>query len=195
MFVPDKTLKKVITESLRNDDKSISSLHRDLKEEGIEVHRLILTGYLRAMEDLNVLRAKEIPPSKVYSLPIIGEKDIYELVGEYARRLEISNEERAAIATYTLQTIFHRPLFLEEIERTGLADHLGSGVSKISNDERQEVKKILNKRGLKVRYNDPAYLANGDHGKEANELYLEIIIEKFKTGALVIDTKQTKLGV
>lgn len=195
MFVPDKTLKGIITESLKNDEKSISSLHRELKGEGIEVHRLILTGYLRAMEDMHVLRAKEIPPSKVYGLPVAGDKDIYELVGKHARSIDATNEKRAAIATFTLQRIFHRPVFLEEIERTGLADHIGSGIVKVSNEERQEVKRVLNKRGLKVRYNDPAYSAKGVHSKEAAEIILEILVEKFKVSSLVIDTKQTKLGV
>ncbi len=195
MFVPDKKLENIIIDSLKEDDKSISSLHRALKEEGIEVHRLILTGYLRAMEDLHVLKAKEIPPSKVYSMPSTAEKDIYELVGEKCNLMDMSKEEKAALAVFTLQRLLRRPVFLEEIEKTGLHEFMGSGVIKISSDERMEIKRTLTKRGIKTRYNDPAYQAKVKMDTEFDEVLADIIIEKFKLGELVIETKQTTLGV
>ena len=195
MFVPDKTFKTIILDSLKDGEKSISSLHRLLKEGGYDIHRLILTGYLRAMEDLNVLKAKEIPPSKVYSVPVKTDMNIYEAIGAYCIEQEMGRDDKISLAVYSLQKILRRPVFLEEVERTGLGQNVGDGVMKVSSDERMEVKKILNKRGIKTRYNDPAYKATGDLEAEFNDMLLFLIVNKYMANRLVIDTKQTTLGV
>ncbi len=195
MFIPDKTFKTIILDSLKNDDKSISSLHRLLKDEGYDIHRLILTGYLRAMEDMNVLKAKEIPPSKVYSMPAKTDLNIYEAVGVYCNEMDMMSDEKISLAIYSLQRLFHRPVFLEELERTGLGTNVGTGVKKVSSDERMEVKKILNKRGIKTRYNDPAYKSKKKYEDEFNDMLIYLIVNRFMVNRLVIDTKQTKLGV
>lgn len=54
---------------LEGKQLSISGLSRELKAEGIDEHRLILTGYLRALRDLEILEEKDVPPSKIYALP------------------------------------------------------------------------------------------------------------------------------
>ncbi len=195
MFIPDKTFKTIILDSLKNEDKSISSLHRLLKDEGYDIHRLILTGYLRAMEDMNVLKAKEIPPSKVYSMPARTDLNIYEAVGVYCNEQDMMADERKSLAIYGLQRLFHRPVFLEELERTGLGAITGSGVKKVSSEERMEIKKILNKRGIKTRYNDPAYRSTNKYEDEFNDMLIYLIVNRFTVNRLVIDTKQTKLGV
>ncbi len=195
MFIPDKTFKEIILDSLKNEDRSISSLHRLLKEEGYDIHRLILTGYLRAMEDLNVVKAKDIPPSKVYSAPTTTDMDIYETIGSYCADLDMINDDKAAFMVYSFQKLFRRPVFLEELERSGIGPNLGNNVKKISSEERTEIKKVLNKRGIKTRYNDPAYRSVKPYDDELNEMILHFIINKFSASNLVIDTKQTKLGV
>ena len=195
MFIPDKTFKTIILDSLKNEERSISNIHRVLKDEGYDIHRLIITGYLRALEDLNVLKAKDIPPSKVYSMPATTDLNIYEAVGAYCGQLGLSQEDGIALAVYSLQRIFRRPIFLEEVERTGLGMSVGSGVKKVSSDERSEVKKVLGKRGLKTRYNDPAYKSSRDFKEEYNDLLIFLVINKYTATRLVIDTKQMKLGV
>ncbi len=195
MFIPDKTFKEIILDSLKSEDRSISSLHRLLKDEGYDIHRLILTGYLRAMEDLNVVKAKDIPPSKVYSVPLKVDMDIYETIGSYCIDLDMNKDDRMAFAVYSFQKLFRRPVFLEELERAGIGTNPGNGVKKISSEERSEVKKILSKRGIKTRYNDPAYVSIRTYDDELNDMILHFIINKFSASNLVIDTKQTKLGI
>jgi hypothetical protein len=58
-----------ILELLADKQLSISGLTRELKAGGVDEHRLILTGYLRALRDLEVLQEIEVPPSKIYSMP------------------------------------------------------------------------------------------------------------------------------
>ena len=82
MFIPDSSFKNIIFQELEKGDKSISSLHRVLTDEGHKVHRLVLTGYLKAMEEMGVLTSREFPPSKVYSISASAEKDIYITVGK-----------------------------------------------------------------------------------------------------------------
>ena len=66
MYNPDKEFDRIIIECLGKDGKSISALSKDLESRGIKMHRLIITGYLRAMTDLGYLKEREIPPSKIY---------------------------------------------------------------------------------------------------------------------------------
>ena len=61
-----------VMELLDGKQLSISGLSRELKAEGIEEHRLVLTGYLRALRDLELLEETEVPPSKIYALPEKG---------------------------------------------------------------------------------------------------------------------------
>jgi hypothetical protein len=87
MFNPDRALKDHIFDILKNDGMSISALSRELETRGIVLHRLILTGYLRALTDYNYLKEKMVPPAKVY-VPVKGrDKDIYEVVGDFSRSL------------------------------------------------------------------------------------------------------------
>ena len=63
---PGMILKASILQILAAKDCTISGIHNALREQGIEVHRLILTGYLRAMKDLEILEEQEVKPSKLY---------------------------------------------------------------------------------------------------------------------------------
>ena len=84
MFHPDRDLKQVIITTLSEEGRSISYLSRELKKQGFDMHRLTLTGYLRAMTDLNILKEKDVPPAKIYT-PVKGkERDIYLKVAEDA---------------------------------------------------------------------------------------------------------------
>lgn len=62
MFNPEKDLAGIIVESLGADGLSITSLEQNLHSKGVDNHRLILTGYLRAMTDLGYLAMRDVPP-------------------------------------------------------------------------------------------------------------------------------------
>ena len=62
----------VILNMLKNSQMSISSVSRELKTNGYDLHRLIITGYLRALHDTGYLEEKEIPPSKVFTARLSG---------------------------------------------------------------------------------------------------------------------------
>ncbi|MDL5503493.1 MAG: hypothetical protein QSU88_09780, partial [Candidatus Methanoperedens sp.] len=58
----------ILTKVMANKQMSISSIARELKKNGYDQHRLILTGYLRALHETGYAEELDIPPSKVYVL-------------------------------------------------------------------------------------------------------------------------------
>jgi hypothetical protein len=115
---PPVNLKASILQILAAKNSTISGIQKALKEQGIEVHRLILTGYLRAMKDLEVLDEREVRPSKLYSLSTKTTSDIYSTVGKVAT--SIDEGKAPEIVLGILSTLFNRPIFIREIERCGL---------------------------------------------------------------------------
>ncbi len=97
---------------------SISGICRELKKEGLDQHRLIVTGYLRALHDMGLLQEENIPPSKVYSLNSQRSRKIYSLVGDKLRGL--TPEEKFAVGVCTFYKLFNRPCFKRELELTGI---------------------------------------------------------------------------
>ena len=86
------------------------------------MHRLTLTGYLRAMTDLNILKEKDVPPAKIYT-PVKGkERDIYLKIAEEAKL--IRGDRSADLTLYVLFKLFRRPIFKEELERAGVLGRL-----------------------------------------------------------------------
>ena len=57
----EEKLNLKILELLEGKRLSISGLSRELKARGIDEHRLVLTGYLRALRDLEILEETEVP--------------------------------------------------------------------------------------------------------------------------------------
>jgi DNA-binding HxlR family transcriptional regulator len=195
MFLPDDSLKATVMRELEKDDRSISSLYRSLTEEGIKIHRLVLTGYLKAMEDMGVLRAKDIPPSKVYSISLTAEKDIYQSIGEHCRNMEIQDYKKPAVALYVLQKLFRRPIFLGEMKRAGFEGDMDELAGGVSGEERLEAKKMLAKRGHTLPQRDPAFRINRKFDKEFDEIIFHVLLQRFKASSLAVDTKQTTLGL
>jgi|ERR1035437_6041092 hypothetical protein len=120
----EKKLNIKLLELLEGKQLSISGLSRELKAEGINEHRLILTGYLRALRDLKILKEIGVPPSKIYhlpekindSLPQKGEvmktsnsEDIYSIFR--TQLLKIDLELRIPVEVYVVSRLFERPCF------------------------------------------------------------------------------------
>ena len=191
MFNPDKRMRDMIYEILKTEGMSISALSRALEEQGVSIHRLILTGYLRALTDLNELKEKEVPPAKIYIPAKAKEKDVYELVGEHARNISSGNDADHLIV-YALYRLFKRPVFFEELKHAGVKNpgnfRLAEG------DERNEAMRILRRLKWKVPETSPAYVADPPEDAMLLEnLLCNILCEKLDYAALVSESKQTKL--
>ncbi len=193
MFNPDKALKENIFDILKNDGKSISALSRDLEERGISIHRLILTGYLRALTDYNYLKEKEVPPAKVY-VPVKGkEKDIYEVIGEFCRKIE-SGPDADLLILFSLNRLFRRPVFFEELRKAGVRDMPSS--KQVGVQERQEAKKFIQRAGLKVSDMNLVYLHDDPSlVPKYEELLAMVLCDLMSFSSLVRDTKQMKLDL
>src|SRR2546430_3076214 len=85
VFVPGKNLKDLVVAYLREQERSISALTKQLRQDGYPFHRLFVTGYLKALADAGILREKDITPSKVYSASAHRDLNLYELVGARCR--------------------------------------------------------------------------------------------------------------
>jgi hypothetical protein len=194
MFHPERDLRRIIIDSLGEEGESISALSRDLEKEGHALHRLILTGYLRALTDLNVLREKEVPPAKIYVPAKGADKDIYQVVGDKARQMLPEPDKADALTLFALGRLFKRPVFQEELVRAGVnGQPAGRQATK---EERQEAKNILVKVGFKIPDSSRAFIIDS-LGMEAQyiELMTDIIVEAFDIAYLVRETRQTKLSL
>jgi hypothetical protein len=191
MFHPERDLRLVILDILKEDGKSISAISRELEARGYDLHRLILTGYLRAMTDLNVLKEKEVPPSKIY-IPVKGRaKDIYETIGEKVRLVFGEGEKSDSMILFTLVKTFKRPIFADELAKTGLKNVVGREVSR---EERQEAKQVLAKSGFKVPDSLKAYSIEAPElEREYSELVARMLVDVLDAGYLIRETKQTRL--
>jgi hypothetical protein len=193
MFNPDRALRDNIFDILKNDGKSISALSRELQQRGINIHRLILTGYLRALTDSNLLKEKDVPPAKVY-IPVKGkEKDIYEIIGDCSRRLS-EGPDADLLVLYTLNRLLRRPVFFDELRRAGVRD---MPVSKqVAVEERQEARKYLQRANIKIIEVNLAYFTDDPELVPMFEELLSVALcDLLSFSNLVRDTKQTKLDL
>lgn len=192
MFHPDRDLKQVIITTLSEEGRSISYLSRELKKQGFDMHRLTLTGYLRAMTDLNILKEKDVPPAKIYT-PVKGkERDIYLKVAETASL--IYPTKAPDLTLYSLFKLFKRPIFKEELERAGIAD-VTPGVPARDEDV-AETRKFLVKAGFKIPTSSKAYVPTDDYLDEPFQALLaHMILGDTGSTYLVRETKQTKLDL
>lgn len=135
-----------ILQILSNGENSISGVLKELNSMGTEMHRLMLTGYLKAMADLGILRERDIKPSKIYSIDMSSKRDIYSIVGSVSR--EFGEDLMADHALTLLGTIFGRPVFLKEIERCNVG--LPRNYRKVVPPKRKQYIEQLSKVGLAI---------------------------------------------
>jgi DNA-binding HxlR family transcriptional regulator len=191
MFIREKSLRALVFKHLRDADKSISRLARDLEKDGFKLHRLVLTGYLQALAETGVLREKDIPPSKVYSVTSSRMQDVYESIGEKLQKLEPRKARRSRMAVFVLQRLFRRPVFYEELKRCGLGPP--KKFRSVTAEERTEARKLLEDAGVSVPPSDPCYLVAEDFSKDVYDLLSDELIERAGLRSLRMETKQVKL--
>ncbi|MEM0344133.1 MAG: hypothetical protein QXJ32_07345 [Thermoplasmata archaeon] len=191
MFSPEKDLKELVLEILKKEQMSISGLSRELAARGIKLHRLELTGYLKALADMNVLKEKDIKPAKVFSASATREKSLYELVGEFAALYASTPDERATLAAYCLQRLFRRAIFDMEVKRCGLEGIVDG--RKATPEERAEAKSILTRLGYKVPNSDMPTIVEKDLEKAYLQVLADVVVERFNARQYQKQTTQTRL--
>jgi hypothetical protein len=192
-FIPEKDLRGLILELIRNDDKSISKITDELRKKGHDYHRLVITGYLKALADVGILKEKLIPPAKVYTALPHKSRSFYELIGGLAKARNLGFKKEALLCTQVLEALFKRPVFQTELNQCGYDEP--SGVKKVSGDDRSEARSILSNAGLKVGPRENAYVGRGAPMEEVIEVLAELVLEMSGTRSLRKETKQTTLNL
>ena len=187
MFNPEKDLARIIVECLGTEGLSISSLDKKLAERGLSDHRLILTGYLRAMTDLGYLRMKDVPPAKIYIPTKKLPENIYQAVERLSRaRTGVDTDE---VILYVLWRLFRRPVFESELRLSGVHRPLGTVAD---NQATEESRKLLRKAGNVVPSGN-AYVPVNEYQEIFDEILSQITIDELDADHLVLQTKQTTL--
>jgi DNA-binding transcriptional ArsR family regulator len=149
---------------LENDRQlSISHITRELKAMDTDEHRLIITGYLRALRDMGKLDELEVPPSKTYKLKEqSGEsaKDFYSLLGKALQ--DVRTPERFYVAVHIVSSLLERPVFKEELKLLGITEKLieksmseEGGTVRQHPGDLKEVRRSIT--GISIPESDPAY--------------------------------------
>jgi len=196
-----QALRDVVLEVLRQGPGSISQLAKRLKEPyNLDLHRLALAGYLKAMADVGLLEEREIPPAKVYALkPTHAPPTLYDAIARRVRDLGLPEPEATKLIVQVLFDLFHRPIFREELRRAGFEG--AAGLRDASAEDRQTARRLFAKSPLRLPFNDPAYLPSNiatDEGQRlrdaARGVLASIVLHEFHAAGLAQGTKQATLG-
>ena len=191
MFSPKRDMRELILEVLGKGPASISGISRELEEGGLKLHRLELTGYLKALADMGTLREREIKPAKVFSISPSKDKSFHELLGEACTVVTPSPDDAATLYVYCLQKVFRRAIFDMEVKRSGL-EGMVDGRSATA-EERSEAKAILVRQGYKVPNSDVPTVVEKDLDTHLTKALSYVLIEKYSLAALIKETTQAKL--
>lgn len=186
MFNPEKDFNRMVIETLGKDGRSISALAKELEAQGIKHHRLILTGYLRAMTDMNILREKDVPPSKMY-IPIRGPSEtIYKSI---ERAVDRHSDQPDEATLYVMHRLFKRPVFESELRLAGVSR---INAKPVDGTLLTECRKILKRNG-NVIPSDIAYEPTYEFPDIYQDVISDMLLESKDSRHLVMETKQTKL--
>ena len=183
----------ILTKILSNRQMSISSIARELKKSGYDQHRLIITGYLRALNDTGYLEEIDIPPSKVYTLKPGMKRDVYSIVKEHLKDIDIS--ERLEIAVFILNSLFHRPCFKFELELLGIEARKTETVRESKDARLKEHRTAVTR--IKIPIDDPAFEMNGDSRDiqlRGTKVMIDIINDLIDLDGLKAKYQQTRLA-
>jgi hypothetical protein len=186
----------ILTKIMVNKQMSISSIARELKKNGYDQHRLILTGYLRALHELGHLDEIDIPPSKVYIFKSGMKRDVYTILKDHLKDIDIT--ERLEIAVFILSSLLHRPCFKYELELLGIEARKTETV-KESKDARLKEHRAAVTR-IKIPADDPAFELIEEHGDQSNvsirgnKVLIEILNDLIDLDGLKAKSQQMKLA-
>ncbi|ATU07562.1 hypothetical protein [Methanohalophilus portucalensis] len=187
---------------LDNQQLSISGITRDLKSEGIDEHRLIMTGYLRALRDLKKLDEIEVPPSKTYKLSDNVEKEednIYSLMGHHLK--DVPASKRIYVAIYVFSYLLERPVFRAELKSMGFHENTIMGAVQQGNPiievPEKDIRPFRNSiTRITIPSVDPAYelkVEDDSYLQYTGVVLLPILKVFVNLEGLVPKTKQLKL--
>ena len=191
-FVPQRNLKDLVLTYVRKDDRSISALTLALKKDGYKFHRLFVTGYLKALADVGLLREKEIPPAKVYTASVHRERSLYEAVGEKCRQVDTDERAQARLAVAVLHKLFRRPVFYRELKEAGY--EITPEAVLATKEEKDESLRAFRKLGVQIPTNEPAYYVEDRKNEVRDAIVAELLTEKYGLRDLVLGTRQARLG-
>lgn len=186
----------ILTKIMANRQMSISSIARELKKNGYDQHRLILTGYLRALHDVGHMEEIDIPPSKVYIFKADMKRDVYTILKEHLKDIDIT--ERLEIAVFILSSLFHRPCFKYELESMGIEARKTETVRESKDIRLKEHRNAVTR--LRIPSDDPAFELIGDHCDQSNvsirgnKVLIDIINDLIDLDGLKAKSQQMKLG-
>lgn len=187
-FDKEQNLKEKIISELMSEEKSISGLQKSLEDRGVSHHRLYLTGYLKALVDLGLLKEKEIKPARIYS-PLYNEsRDIYDYAGRISRLYdEDSSGDTVLIILYTL---FSRPIFMREIERCNV--DLPHNYRKVVSPRRMDYVKKLQESGIKIPQNNMMVEPLSRDYAQTSSFFRDILINVFDLKRLMLPEEGTQ---
>ena len=213
----EEKLNLKILELLEGRRLSISGLSRELKAIGIDEHRLVLTGYLRALRDLEILDEIEIPPSKIYTLPektseplsdknkefrspeLSDPEELYSILR--TQLLKINLDFRIPVGVYVVSRLFERPCFRRELKLIGITQkHLEQYLEKpgivceVQDTHLKKARADITK--IEIPPDDPAYEMRENREEVtrlANEVFAGLIKHRLDLEGLVAKSKQTTL--
>jgi len=192
VFVPERNLKDLVVTYIKKEERSISALTTQLKKDGYKFHRLFVTGYLKALSDVGLLKEKAIPPAKVYTASVHRERNLYEAVGEKCREVDTDDRAQARLALAVLNKLFHRPIFFRELKEAGY--DLTPEAVLATKEEKEESLKAFRRMGIAIPTNEPAYYVEDRRNEVRDQIVAELLTEKYGLRDLVLGSRQTRLG-
>ncbi len=195
----EKKFYEMLIKMLEKGQLSISGITRQFKKQGHDQHRLIITGYLRALKELGHVIEKDVPPSKVYSIAHHQpsskcHKEIYTLLGDRIAKLD--PDKRFAVGVYILSTLFHRPCFKHELKLAGLSPMTTEWTRECNRSNLKECRRAVKR--INIPSDDPGYEFIDKKNNPITELGSEVLCgitrEIVDLDGLYVRYQQTKLG-
>lgn len=172
---------------------SISEISRRLADRGYDVHRLILTGYLRALTDTGILVEEDVPPAKVYRYAPSRYDDVYQLVGKVLEGYQ--GTLRLDVAVALLTRLFHRPVFREELRRVGVTEFSSPAMVTAPRERVRPLGRL--RRSLSIPQDDPAFEFDAASRRQVEPQVIDALLaalrESLDLGALVSQLEQKTL--
>lgn len=190
-FLPERNLKDLVLSNIKKEERSISAMTVQLRKDGYKFHRLFVTGYLKALADMGILRERDIPPAKVYSASAQRERNLYEALGDKCRSVDTDARAQARICVAVLHKLFRRPIFYRELLEAGF--EITPEAVLATKEEKEEAVRAFRKLGIAIPTNEPAYYVEDRKNEARDAIIADLLTEKFSLRDLRLGTRQMQL--